>query len=119
MRNTVGVNHGWGNESALMSAPSTLGIPGGAAVIFTKQATTLPDEGNTPSAGTTAQAIHMVLMGGNLILQNTVREGNIIGGGTGTTVEPTAGQQQGAERGGTGWSELTEAVKISVPASTT
>ena len=51
-----------------------LGIPRGAVEIFTKQATTLPVEGNTPSAGTKSQALHSVLMGGNLMLQNTVVE---------------------------------------------
>ena len=41
-----------------------------------------------------------------------------MGGGTGTTSAPTAGQQQGVGRGGTGWSALTEAMKMFGPAAT-
>ena len=50
-RNPVGGSHGWVNENALMSPPSMMGILRGAAGRFTKQVTTLPVEGNTPSAG--------------------------------------------------------------------
>ena len=35
-----------------------------------------------------------------------------MGGGTGTTAAPKSGQQQGTGRGSTGWSDLTEAIKI-------
>ena len=42
-----------------------------------------------------------------------------MGGGTVTTAAPTAGQQQGAGKGSTGWSDLTEAVKMFGPAATT
>ena len=45
-RNPVGGNQDWENENEPTSAPSTLGIHGGAAVRFTKQATTFPEEGN-------------------------------------------------------------------------
>ena len=58
-------------------------------------------------------------MGGKPILKNTVRGGNGIGGGTGTTAAPTSGHQQGAERGSIGWSALTEAVKCFGPAAIT
>ena len=50
--NPVGGNHGWGKKNAPTLAPITLGIHGGAAVRFTKQVTMLPEEVNTPSAGT-------------------------------------------------------------------
>ena len=53
------------------------------------------------------------------MLQNTVEGGNRIGGGTGTTAAPTAGQQQGARRRSTGWSALTKAVKCFGTAATT
>ena len=43
-RNPVGGNQDWENESEPMSAPSTLGIHGGGAGRFTKQATTSPEE---------------------------------------------------------------------------
>ena len=42
-RNPVGGNQGWENENEPTLVPSTLGIYGGAAGRFTKQATTLPD----------------------------------------------------------------------------
>ena len=71
-RNPVGGNQGWENENTPTSAPSMLGIHRGAAGRFTKQATTLPEEGNTPNAGTKARALHRLLMGGNHILQNTI-----------------------------------------------
>ena len=45
-RNPIGLNQGWENENEPMSSPCTLGIHGGAAGIFTKQATMLPEEGN-------------------------------------------------------------------------
>ena len=102
-RNPVRGSHGWGNENALTSAPRKLGIPGGAAGRFTKQATTFPAEGNTPSSGTKEHALHRVMMGGNLMLQNKIGGGNGMGGGTGTTAAPTSGQQQGGGRGSTGW----------------
>ena len=51
-RNPVRESHGWRNENALTSDPSMLIILGGASGILTKQATTLPTEGNTTSAGT-------------------------------------------------------------------
>ena len=118
-RNPVGGSHGWGNENEPTSAPSTLGITGGAAGRLTKQGTTLPAEGNSPRAGTTAHEIHRVLMGGNLMPQNKVGGRNGMGGGTGKTEEPTAGQQKGAGRGSMGWSALTEAVQMFGPAETT
>ena len=118
-RNPVGGSQGWENENAPTSAPSTLGINGRAAEIFIKQATTLPAEGNTPSAGTKAQALHRVLMGGNPILQDTVGGSNGMGRGTGTMAAPTAGRHQGEGRGSTGCSALTEAVKMFWPASIT
>ena len=96
-----------------------MGLPGGATGRFTKQATTLPTEGNTPSAGTKSQALNRVLMGGNPMLNNTSGRGNGMGGGTGKTAAPTSGHQQGTGRGSTGWSALTEAVKTVGPASIT
>ena len=72
----------------------------------------LPEEGNTPSAGTKSQALHRVLMGGNLMIHNIVRGVNGMGGGIGTTAAPTSGQQQGAGKDITVWSSLTEAVKM-------
>ena len=42
-----------------------------------------------------------------------------MGGATGTAAAPTAGKQQGTGRSSTGWSVLTEAVKIFGPAVTT
>ena len=74
--NPVGGSHGWGNENALTLSPSTLGIYGGAEGRFTKQATTLPTEGNTTSSGKKPQELHRVLIGGNPMLQNTARGGN-------------------------------------------
>ena len=46
------------------------------------------------------------------MLHNTVGGGNVMGGWTEKTSSPTAGQQQGTGRGSTGWSDLTEAIKI-------
>ena len=45
-RKPVRGNQGWENEIEPTSDTSTLGIHGGAAGRFTKQATTLPEEGN-------------------------------------------------------------------------
>ena len=53
------------------------------------------------------------------MLHNIVMGGNGMGVGTGTTSAPTAGWQQGAGRGSTGWSALTEAMKMFGPAATT
>ena len=114
-RNPVGGNQGWEKENAPTSAPITLGINGGAAGRFTKQATTLPVEGNTPSAGTKAQALQRVLMGVHPILQNTIRGGNGMGEGTETTAAPTEWQQKGEGRVSTGWSALTEVMKMFGP----
>ena len=66
------------------SAPSTLGIPGGVAGRFTKQVNTFPAEFNTPNAGTKSQAVHRIMIGGNLMLYN------IYGGET----EREEGQEQ-------------------------
>ena len=52
-RNPIGVSHGWGKKNMPTPAPQTLGILGGADGRLTKQATTLPTEGNEPRAGTT------------------------------------------------------------------
>ena len=79
----------------------------------------MPAEVNTTSAGTKAQALHRVMMGGNHILQNTIGVGNRMVGGTETTSVPTAGQQQGAGKGGIGWSARKEAVKFFEPAGIT
>ena len=51
-RKPVGGNQGWENKNKPTLAPSTLGIHGGAAGRFTKQATMLPEEGNKTSART-------------------------------------------------------------------
>ena len=75
-RNPVGGNQVWENENNPTSAPSMLGIHGRAAGRFTKQATTLPEEGNKQNPGTKARAIHRVLMGENPILQNIIGGGN-------------------------------------------
>ena len=118
----VGVN-GWGNESAPPLAAHTMGITGDAAVMITQQATTFPAGGNAPMAGTTLQNLNKALMGGNPTLHNTVVRGNGMGGSTGTVAAPpatlTTGQHQCASRGSTGWSALTEAVKMFGPAATT
>ena len=102
-RNSVGVNQGWENENELTTAPSTLGIHRGRAGRFTKQVTTLPEEVNKHNAGTKSRALHRVMMEENPILQNTIGGGNEWGGGTGTMAALTAGNQQGAEEGDTGW----------------
>ena len=94
------------------SAPHTLEIPGGASGRLTKQATPLLAEGNAPRLGTTAQELPRVMIEGNQMLHNTFGGANGMGGATGTAAEPTAGQQQGAGRGSTGWSALTEDVKM-------
>ena len=59
-----------------MSAPSTLGIPWGAAGTLTKQVATLTTEVNAPRSGTTAHELYRVLMEENLMLHNTVGGGN-------------------------------------------
>ena len=41
-------SNGWVNDSAPMSAPHMLGIPGGTAVMITQQATKLPVGVNAP-----------------------------------------------------------------------
>ena len=81
-RSPIGGSHGWGNKNVPTLAPSTLGIPGGAAGRFTKQATTLPAEDNTPSAGTKVQTIHRLMVGGNLMIKYKVGGGNGSRGGT-------------------------------------
>ena len=95
-RKPVGGNQGWENENEPTSAPNTLGIHGGPAVRYTKQATTLPEERNKPSAGSKARALNRVLMGANPIIQNKTGGRNELGGGTVTTASPTAVQQQDA-----------------------
>ena len=75
-RNPVGENQGWENENEPTSAPSMLGIHGGRAGQCTKQATTLPEEGNKQNAGTKERARLRVIMGENPILQNTIGGGN-------------------------------------------
>ena len=117
-RDPVGGSHGREHENFPTSVPRTLGILGGAAGRLTKQATTLSEEINAPRSGTTAQELHRVLMGGNQMLHSTVGGGNGMGGATGTTAAPTAGQHQGAGRDSTGWSALKEAVKCFGPAAT-
>ena len=62
-RNPVGGNQGWENENEPTLDPSMLGIHGGRAGIFTKQVTTLPEEGNKQNSGTKARALYKVLMG--------------------------------------------------------
>ena len=98
-----GGGNGWGNKSAPLSDPRTLGIPGGATVIITQQATTLPVGVNTPMERTTAHNLHRALMGGNPTLHNTVVGGNGMGGATGTVAapasSPVAGQPQCAGKG--------------------
>ena len=78
-----------------------------------------PTEVNTTSAGKKSQALHRVLMGVNQMLQNTDGGGNGMGGGKGTTAAPRAGHQKGAGRGSTGWSALTESMKMFGPAAFT
>ena len=92
--NPIGGSRGWENGNEPMSAPRTLGIHGGRAGRFTKQATTLLEEGNKQNSGIKARALHRVLMGENPILQNKIGGGNESRGGTGTMVSLTAGQQQ-------------------------
>ena len=69
------------------------------AGIFTKQATTLPEEGNKQNSVTKARALHRVLIGENPIPQNTIWGGNGWELGTGTMSALTLGQQQGAGGG--------------------
>ena len=80
-----------------------MGIPGGASGRRKKQATMLPAEGNVTRSEKIAQELNMVLMRGNLMLHNTVRGGNGMGGRVGST----------------GWSALTEAVEMFGPAAAT
>ena len=49
----------------------------------------------------------------------TVQGGNGMVGGTETTATPTSVKHKGAGRGSTGWSALTEAVKMFGPAAIT
>ena len=58
-------------------------------------------------------------MGENPILQNKIGGGNEWGVGTGTMAELTSGNQQGEGGYNTGWSVLTEAVKMFGPAAIT
>ena len=102
-----------------MSAAHTLGITGGADERLTKKATTLPQGGNAPRVGTTSQELNRVLMGGNRTLQSKVLGGNEFGGVTGKAAAPTAGHHQCSGRGSTGWSALTETMKMFGPAATT
>ena len=55
----------------------------------------------------------------NLILQNPIGGGKKWVGGTGTMTALTAGHQQDEGGGNTGWSVLTEAVKMFGPAAIT
>ena len=55
--------NGCGNESVPLLEPRTLGIPGGYTVIIAQQVKMLPAEVNAPMAGTTAQNLHIALMG--------------------------------------------------------
>ena len=71
-RNPVGEYEDWENENEPTLGPSTLYIHGGWAGLFTKQATTLPKEGNKKNAGTKARTLNRVLMGENLILKNPI-----------------------------------------------
>ena len=50
-RNPVGGNQVWDKENDPTLTPSTLGIHGGRAGLFTKQVTTLPEEGNKQNEG--------------------------------------------------------------------
>ena len=114
-----GGGNGWGNNSAPPSAPLMLGITGGAAVMMPQHATTFTSGGNAHMAGKTAQNLHRAMMGETPTLHNTVVGGNIIGGTTGISAAPpaapSAGQKQCMGRGSTGWSVLTEAVKMFGP----
>ena len=105
-----GVGNSWVNKSAPPSAPQTLGIPGGAAVMMTQHATTLTAGVNAPVARTKAQNLHRAMMGGTPTLHNIVVGSNEMGGTAGIaaapTLAPVAGQQQCVERGSMGWSAL-------------
>ena len=89
-----GGGNGWGNESVPTSVPRTLVIPGGAVVMITKHAETLPAGENAPMSGTTSQNIHRALMRGNPTLYNTSVGGNQMGGVTWTGTAPPAAPQQ-------------------------
>ena len=116
-----GVNS-WGNESAPPSAPLMLRIPGGADAMMTQQATALTEGGNATMAETTSKNLHRVLIGGTPTLHNTVVGGNGMGGTTGimagTPVAPATWKKHCTGRRSTGWSVLTEAVKIFEPEET-
>ena len=77
----------------------------------------LPEEVNKQNTGTKARALHIMMIGENPILHHTIGGGNEWGGGTGTMEALTAWHQQGARGGNTGWSALTEAVKMFGPAA--
>ena len=96
-----------------------MGIHGGRVGRFTKQATIFPKEGNKQNTGTKSRALNRVLMRENLILQNPIGGGGKWVGGTGTMTALTAGHQQDEGGGNTGWSVLTEAVKMFGPAAIT
>ena len=72
-RNPVWVSHSWTNKNVPTSSSITLGITGVASVRLTKEATKIPAEVNATRAGTTAQELHRVLMGGNLMPHNIFR----------------------------------------------
>ena len=118
-RNPIGGNKGWENENEPTWGPSTLDIHGGRAGQFTKQETTFPEEGDEKNAGIKSRALHRVLMGENPILQNPIGGGNEWGRGKLTMEALPAGNQQGAGGGNTGWSALTDAVKMFGPAEIT
>ena len=112
-----------GNKSEPLLAPRTLGIPGFAGAMITKQATTLPAGRYAPMAGTTSHNLHRALVEVNITLHNTVFGGNGMGGATGAAAAPpetpAAGKQKCVWRGRKGWSAVTEAVKSFGPAATT
>ena len=73
-RNPVGGNQDWENEKEPKSAPSTLGIHGGAAGRFTKQATTFPEEGNKKNAGKKQEHYTWCLWEENLFYKIQLKE---------------------------------------------
>ena len=79
----------------------------------------MTEEGNKKNTVTKARELHRVLMGENPNLPNPIGVGNKWGGGTGTVAALTAGHNQGAGGGNTGWSALTETVKMFGPAAIT
>ena len=82
-----GVGNGWVNDSAPLSDPHTLRIPGGAAVTITQQETTFLADGHALMERT-AQNLHRALMGGTPMLHNTGVGGNVMGGTTGPVAVP-------------------------------